>query len=101
MYEIKNWREFTGEGKLKGFFTVVIGDFEINDMKLLTGDYGDFIRFPSKPYEDKDGEKKYSYTVYMPDEERRKSFNSWCLKELDSVVGIEPSTKEEDSKIPF
>ena len=101
MYQIKNWRENTGQSKVKGWFTLVINDFEINDLSLVASEKGDFISFPSRPYTNKDGEKKYASIVWMPDDDRRYAFQNWALKELDSFVGVEQSTNEEDKEIPF
>jgi len=100
MYKVKKWRENTGQGVTKGWFTLVVNDFEINDCSLVKGAKGDFIGFPSRSYE-KDGETKYSSIVWIPDEQRRYAFQDWCLKELEKTVGVEVPTKEEDEQIPF
>ncbi len=103
MYEIKNWRENTGQSKVKGWFTLVIRDFEINDLSLVEGDKGNFVSFPSRPYKDKDGEQKYASIVWMPVDARRYAFQDWALKELEKFVGIEPELPEDKEKddIPF
>jgi len=100
-YEVKNWRKNTGQGKVKGWFTLCVGDFEINDCSLVEGNKGDFIGLPQRKYE-KDGETKYSSIVWIANEKRRWAFNDWAVKELDKLVGVE--TEPEDGSggdIPF
>ena len=100
-WSIKNYRKNTGSGKVKGWFTLVAGDFEINDCTHVEGAKGDFIGFPQRSYE-KDGEIKYASIVWMPDEKRRYAFQDWALAELDKIIGVEPEPKDgSDDDIPF
>jgi len=101
-WEIKNWRKNTGGGKRKGWFTLIAGDFEINDCALVEGDKGNFISFPQRSYE-KDGETKYVSIVWMANDQRRYAFQDWALKELEKIVGVEsdPQKGMEDDDIPF
>ena len=101
-WKIKNWRENTGRGVTRGWFTLEAGEFEINDMSLVKGNKGDFIGFPQRSYE-KDGETKYASVVWMPDEKRRYSFQDWAKAELDKLVGVEPDPDRgtEKDTIPF
>ena len=46
-------------GKTKAFFTVEVGNFEIEGMKLVEGKNGLFVAFPSRNYKAKDGTTKY------------------------------------------
>ena len=96
---VKNYRANTGQGKVKGWFTLIAGDFEINDCTHVEGAKGDFIGFPQRSYE-KDGEKKYASIVWMPVDQRRYDFQDWCLKELDKIIGVEPEP-DKDPDIPF
>lgn len=52
------------KGKLKAFFTVVLGSLEIEDMKLIDGVNGLFLGFPSRSYE-ANGETKWVETVKL------------------------------------
>lgn len=101
-YEVKNWRKNTGRGKVKGWFTLVIGDFEINDCSLVEGNKGDFIGLPQRQYE-KDGETKYASVVFIPNEKRRWAFSDWAVTELDKIIGVEPDPGRgtEDDDLPF
>jgi len=100
MYKIKNYRKNTGRGKLKGWFTLVTGDFEINGCTHIEGNKGDFVGLPQRSYE-KDGETKYVSVVWMPDDDRRFAFQNWALKELEKIAGVEQTVEPQDDDIPF
>jgi len=102
-YEIKNWRKNNGRGVTKGWFTLKINDFEINDMSLVEGNKGDFIGFPQRKYADKEGNDKYASIVFIPDKDRRYAFNDWAIKELDKIIGVEtdPDKGTDADDIPF
>jgi len=100
-WQVKNWRKNTGQGKVKGWFKLVAGDLEINDISLVEGSKGDFVSFPQRKYQDKEGNTKYVSIVWIPDEKRRWEFNDWAVKELDNLRRVEPATEEEDEQIPF
>ena len=98
-YEIKNYRKNTGRGITKAWFTLAIDDFEVNDMSLVGGTNGDFIGFPQKQYQDKDGKDKYTSIVFISDKDRRYAFQEWALKELEKF-DVE-TAPEDDEDIPF
>ena len=101
MYEIKNWRENTSGGKKRGWFSLIIGDFKVDNFSLVEGPTGDFIGFPDRSYE-KDGETKWISTVWIEDEKRRYAFQDWAIKELEKFVGIEQKTPQDNGDdIPF
>ena len=102
MYEIKNYRPNTKGGKVKGWFTLMVNDFEINDCTLVEGSKGDFVGLPQRRYE-KDGETKYASIVFIPDEKRRWAFSDWAVKELDKIIRVEPDPRRgtADDDIPF
>ena len=98
---VKNYRKNTGKGKIKGWFTLVMGDFEVNDCSLVEGGKGDFVSMPQRSYE-KDGQTKYASIVFIPDEKRRWAFNDWALGELEKIVGVEPEPEDGGGEdIPF
>lgn len=99
-YEIKNWKPLDSNSKVKGFFTLEMGEIEINSMTLVEGPKGNFVSFPQRSYQ-KDGETKYQNIVWMPDKDRREAFQNWALEQLDKLVGVEKATPEEDEEIPF
>lgn len=100
MYEIKNYRKNTGRGITKGWFTLAINDFAINDMSVVAGEKGDFIGFPQKKYTDKDGNDKYSNIVFILNQDRRYAFQDWALKELEKF-NVERVPEGETDDIPF
>jgi DNA-binding cell septation regulator SpoVG len=98
-WSVKNYRKNTGRGKIKGWFTLVARDLEINDCTLVEGGKGDFIGLPQRSYQ-KDGETKYTAIVFIPDKDRRYAFNDWALKELDNLIRTEPEDGSGED-IPF
>lgn len=101
-YEVKNWKPNTGQGQIKGYFTMVYQDLEINDCRLVSGQNGDFISFPQRKYQDKDGADKYASIVFVPDKERRQKLNDWAVGELAKFTRAEPAqNQEEGDDIPF
>ncbi|GAF80240.1 unnamed protein product [marine sediment metagenome] len=102
MYKIKNWRENTQGGKKRGWFSLIVGDFKIDNFSLVKGPEGDFIGFPDRSYE-KDGETKWTPTVWIEDKKRRYAFQDWAKAELDKIIGVEPDPERGtvDDDIPF
>ena len=102
MYAIKNWRPNTGQGQVKGYFTLVYSDLEINDCRLVGGQNGDFVSYPQRSYTDKEGVTKYSSIVFVPDKDRRQKLNDWAVGELAKIIQPEPTqVVDEDPNIPF
>ena len=104
-YAVKNFKEYNS-GKMQGFFTLQIDDFDINDMKCMQGDDGNlWAAFPSRMYEDKDGTKKYTNIVYIENEDRRKAFQKWVGGELKKIIPVsetpQAGTPPMDDDIPF
>jgi len=98
---VKTQGENTGRGVTRGWFTLVAGEFEINDMSLVKGPKGDFVGFPQRSYE-KDGETKYASIIWMPDEKRRYAFQDWAKAELKKIIGVEPEPEDGSGEdIPF
>ena len=77
-YEVKNWRANTGGGQVQGFFTLVYGDLDINDCKLVDGQNGKFIALPQRKYV-KDGADKWTAVVFAPNKDRRQALNDWAV----------------------
>lgn len=102
MYEIKNWRAGTGQGQIQGYFTLVYGDLEVNDCRLISGQNGDFIGYPQRKYQDKEGADKYASVVFVPDKDRRQKLNDWAVGELQKYIQPEPVQAVDDGgEIPF
>jgi len=90
-------------GALQGFFTLVAGLFEINNCKFFSKDGKSWVALPQREYE-KDGEKKYSPLVRIPDEGRYKDFQRWAVSEIAKIVPQDKPTQAEQSMgedIPF
>ncbi len=55
-------------GKTKAFFTVAVGGFEIEGLKLVEGNKGFFVGMPSRSYNSpRDGTKQYIDIVKVTD----------------------------------
>lgn len=94
--EIKNLRKIEGTGRTKAYFSVSWpGKFTINDCSLVEGnDGGYFVGMPQKSYT-KDGNKKYSYVVWIDD----KSMLEKIRKAATEAYGGEAELEDDD--IPF
>ena len=72
------------KGKLKAFFTLKLSSgMEIRDLKLIDGPNGEFVGFPSREFTDKEGVKKYTNIVHIPDRERNNVFQEAVMKVLE------------------
>jgi len=65
-------------GKTRAFVEIQIGGMRIKDFKVLQGESGPWVAFPSREYT-KDGVKKYAKTVYFPEKEDYEKFCKWVL----------------------
>jgi len=101
-WEIKNFKKYES-GKLKGFFTLKAGIFEINDCKYFVGDNGAWVSLPDKKYTDKDGNDKYSPIVWIQ-KDKQEGFQKWAVAEIAKIVPQDKPTQAEQSMgedIPF
>jgi hypothetical protein len=86
------------KGTLQGFFELHLDSgLSIRGMTYHRKDDKRWVAFPSKPYEDKDGETKYQNILYIPDESRWTKFQTLALRALDEVLNEEEVTED----IPF
>jgi len=69
-------------GNLIAFADICYGDITINGLKILQGQNGLWVGMPSRTYQNKDGNKAYASIVWIEDEDRRRSFQNWILKEF-------------------
>jgi DNA-binding cell septation regulator SpoVG len=79
--EIRNMRKINKpESKIRAFFTVSTKNFDINDMKLIEGEKGIFVAFPSREYTNGKGEKKFQPIIWCKDVDFIKAINDEALK---------------------
>lgn len=94
--EIKNMRKINKpESKIKAFFTVSTKNFDINDMKLVEGEKGIFVAFPSREYTNAQGQKKFQPIIWCKDVDFIKAINDEALKIYNGNV------KASSDDIPF
>lgn len=96
--KVVNFKEYQ-KGALQGFFELELpSGLNVRGMTYHVKEDGKrWVGFPSKPYEDEDGETKYQNLVYIPDDAKWKKFQALALKALDVVLNEEMIT----SDIPF
>jgi len=106
MIEITKWTPHKS-GYLLGFADIYLpgSGIEINGLKYYRKDGNFWVNLPSKEYE-KDGEKKYSYIVYVREETKRKCFLDEVVKAIQKKISETPETelcggREEDDVFPF
>ena len=82
--EITEYREFK-KGYLIGFATFRLTNIglEIRDCTVHEKDSKKWINLPSKPYEDKEGNKKYSYIVTFYDDGVWRKFQNAAMAALE------------------
>jgi hypothetical protein len=95
--QVTNFKKYE-KGTLQGFFELHLDSgLSIRGMTYHTKGGKSWVAFPSRPFEDKDGEAKYQSILYIPDENRWREFQSLALRALDEVLNKEEAAKD----IPF
>jgi hypothetical protein len=102
--EIKSFRKFE-KNTLKGFLTVLLqpSGLEIRDLTLHEKNGKRWVNMPSRPYEDDEGETRYSYIIFFPDKKRAEQFQQATLKALKEYQqpNPEPKTVLDEDGFPF
>jgi len=94
---VVNFRQYE-KGTLQGFFELQLDSgLSVRGMTCHVKNGKRWVAFPSKPYEDEDGEVKYQNILYIPDDSRWKKFQALALRALDEVLNKEEVTGD----IPF
>ena len=98
----KPFRKYT----LRGFVTISLqpSGLEIRDCTLHEKAGSRWINMPSRPYEDENGNTKYSYIVFFPEKSRAQQFQEAVLKALKEYQPPEPKPQQTGSTnddIPF
>jgi len=82
--EVTSFRQFE-KNTLKGFATIRMTNIgmEIRDCTVHEKDSKKWVGLPSKPYEDPDGNTKYSYIVHFYNDDIWKKFQRAALEALE------------------
>jgi DNA-binding cell septation regulator SpoVG len=95
-------------GKTKAFFTAVIGDWEIEGLKLVEGRNGFFVGWPSRSYDSpKDGTKIWVNIVQTSNKELQNKLTEAAVAEYERREGTTAkassvSLDDDDSEdLPF
>jgi hypothetical protein len=94
--EITKWRKFE-KNSLQGFCNILMTNIglEIQDGTVHEKDGKKWVGLPAKPYQDDEGNTKYSYIVKFVDKEKYQQFQKAALKALDDL-----RTKKDIKDIP-
>jgi hypothetical protein len=102
--QIKSFRKFE-KNTLKGFCDVLLmpSGLEIRDLTVHEGHGKRWVNMPSRPYQDENGETKYSYILFFPDKQRSEQFQQSVLKALKEYQPPQPARQgySDDPDIPF
>lgn len=106
---IVKMRTRAGTGKLKAFFTVAIDALEIDDMRLIFGDKGPFVGFPSKKITRQDGSDSWINTVRLrtDDQGQATEASKQLFKQITDAALAEynrrggESAEAEEDDLPF
>jgi hypothetical protein len=98
--EVHNWREHR-RNTLLGFATLRLTGvgIEIRDCPVHQKNGDRWLQMPSRPYEDAQGNQKYSYIIHFYNKEIWKKFQTSALAALDSYFAANQGDDPRD--IPF
>jgi hypothetical protein len=84
---ITKFRQFE-KNTLRGFLNIHLTNIglEIRDATYHQKDGERWIGLPAKPYEDENGDTKYSYIIKFVDKNKYSEFQKWTLKALDQYL---------------
>lgn len=84
--EIKDVKEIN-KGALKLKFSLYFPEtgFTFREVLLMEGKTGQWVSFPSKEYQDRDGQKKY-FPYICVDDNMREMFQKTCLEMLKNYI---------------
>lgn len=97
-------------GKTKAFFTAIVGDWEIEGLKLVEGKNGFFVGWPSRSYESpKDGTKKWVNIVQTSNKELQGEITEAAIAEYERREGVTTAKSadlslddsDDDEELPF
>ena len=86
--KIKNMRQPNEEGqwgKVKAYFDVENGGFEIKGFRLVEGINGLFVSMPSRKGTDENGNDKWFDTVWIESKNQREELNTIALSEFNTT----------------
>ncbi|MBI72945.1 MAG: hypothetical protein CMG61_06005 [Candidatus Marinimicrobia bacterium] len=93
--KIKNMRQPNEEGqwgKVKAYFDVENGGFEIKGFRLVEGINGLFVSMPSRKGTDENGNDKWFDTVWIESKNQREELNTIALSEFNNTGSSDGTT---------
>lgn len=79
-------------GRCKGVAQVVLDDcFVIKNIRIIEGDYGLFVAFPSRPT----AEGQYTDVCHPINQETRDMFSNAIIEEYNKINGVENNGEQE------
>ena len=100
--QITHYRKVDKGGLIAEFSLLLSNGIELRALKLCkTGDR-EFIGWPSRKFQDKDGNPKYFNYIYIHDKDVDRRFQARCLELLEPHRKVAEGTgTQEDLDIPF
>ena len=101
--EITKFQE-VGYGNVIGRFNLLLSSgFELRELLVIKSGNGEFVSFPSRKYEAKDGTMKYAAFISIPDNSTYRQFQAECMKLLEPYLhkDEQPATAGKEDEIPF
>ena len=79
-------------GKVKAYFDVENGGFEIKGFRLVEGINGLFVSMPSRKGTDENGNDKWFDTVWIESKNQREELNTIALSEFNNTGSSDGTT---------
>jgi hypothetical protein len=99
--KIKSFRSYE-KGMLQGFFEVELpSGMCVRDLTLHNKDGSRWVGYPSKPYQDDEGNTKYQNQIYFPDKAVHHQFQERVLSALDAYFVSNQKDATGTDGIPF
>ena len=78
---------------LNGWVTIELASgLSIRDLAYHSKANARWLSYPSRPYEDKDGNTKYSKILFFEDKDQHFAFQKSALEALDAYLAANPET---------
>jgi hypothetical protein len=88
-YEIKYFKPFN-KSTLRGFFTLLLDDFEIESFTYHDSDGKRWVGMPSKQGKAENGETAWFPLIRINDKRRYADFQRWAISEIKKILPEKP-----------
>jgi DNA-binding cell septation regulator SpoVG len=89
---------FVEAGKIQAFVDIHYGIFVMKDFKVIQNDDGElWVAAPSRSYRDRDGEQRWTDTIWIPQARDKASLQTEVLSAYQEAVRIEREGAQQDA----